>query len=361
MPIGTTLTGFRNKFIFAKQELNLMAETAVVILNFNGKDFLMKYLPAVIENSSEAEIVVADNASTDGSVEFMRKHFPEIKLLKNQKNDGFAGGYNWALSQIKADFYVLLNSDIEVTPGWLQPVISLMKSDKKIAACQPKIRSVFRKEYFEYAGASGGFIDRWGYPFCRGRIFESVEKDEGQYDDVREIFWATGACLFVRADVYHRLGGLDTVFFAHMEEIDFCWRAKNEGYKIMVQPASVVYHVGGGTLPKNSAWKTYLNFRNNFMLLYKNLPQDRLWKVLIVRLFMDGLAGFKFLMEGHAQDTLAILKAHFYFYRNLKNLKMKRRKLKQNNVSMIYRKSLVLQHFFKGTKQFSKLNARDFS
>ncbi len=338
-----------------------MSKTAVVILNFNGVGFLKKYLPSVIRHSKDAAIIVADNASTDDSVEFMKREFPQIQLLENRENAGFAGGYNWALSQVESDYYVLLNSDIEVTPNWLQPVINLMESDKTIVACQPKILSIFQKDHFEYAGASGGFIDQWGYPFCRGRIFENVEKDHGQYDDVLEVFWATGACLFVRADVYHRLGGLDEDFFAHMEEIDFCWRAKNEGYRIMVQPASVIYHVGGGTLPKSSARKTYLNFRNNFMLLYKNLPQNRLWKVFATRLFLDGLAGIRFLMQGNFQDIVAIIKAHFYFYGHLGILKQKRIRLKQKQVSCIYHGSLIFAHFFKGIKTFSQLNRKKFS
>ncbi len=338
-----------------------MHSTAVVILNFNGVGFLKKYLPAVILYSEGAEIVVADNASTDDSVEFMKCEFPQVRLLENKVNAGFAGGYNWALSQVEAEYYVLLNSDIEVTPNWLQPVIDLMESDKTITACQPKIRSVFQKDYFEYAGASGGFIDQWGYPFCRGRVFEDIEKDHGQYDDVREVFWATGACLFVRAGVYHQLGGLDEDFFAHMEGIDFCWRAKNEGYKIMVQPASVIYHVGGGTLPKSSARKTYLNFRNNFMLLYKNLPQNRLWKVFAVRLFLDGLAGIRFLLQGNFQDIVAIIKAHFYFYGHLGVLKQKRARLEQKQVSGVYRGSLIFARFFKGIKTFSALNPKKFS
>ncbi len=338
-----------------------MSETAVVILNFNGKDFLKKYLPSVIQYSTEAEIIVADNASTDDSVAFMRGKFPQVKLLVNKENAGFAGGYNWALSQIKASYYVLLNSDIEVTSNWIDPIINLMKSDKTIAACQPKIRSVFQKDRFEYAGASGGFMDQWGYPFCRGRIFEQLEKDIGQYNDAREVFWATGACLFVRAEVYHDLGGLDKDFFAHMEEIDFCWRAKNKGYKIMVQPASVVYHVGGGTLPKSSAKKTYLNFRNNFMLLYKNLPQSRLWQVFVVRLFLDGLAGMRFLLQGNFKDTKAIIKAHFYFYGHLGILKQKRAQLTQRKVSGIYYGSIILAHFFKRINQFSHLDKKKFS
>ena len=337
-----------------------MPETAVVILNFNGKAFLEKYLPVVIQHSEKAEIVVADNGSKDGSVKFMKTHFPRVRLLENKENLGFAGGYNWALAQVKAEFYVLLNSDIEVTDGWLGPLVDLMKADKKIAACQPKIRSVFRKKYFEYAGASGGFMDKLGYPFCRGRIFEEVEKDTGQYDDVREVFWATGACMVVRSSVFHELGGLDADFFAHMEEIDFCWRAKNEDYKIMVQPRSVVYHVGGGTLSKNSPRKTYLNFRNNFMLLYKNLPQNRLWKVLIARLFLDGLAGIRFLLQGQVENMTAIIKAHFYFYGHLKTLKKKRATLMQKQVSATYNGCLVWEHYFRGKKTFDKLDPEKF-
>ncbi len=314
-----------------------------------------------MQHSGKAEIIVADNASTDGSVAFMKDRFPQVRLLENRENLGFAGGYNWALSQLKAEFYVLLNSDMEVTPGWLSPLLELMRSDKQIAACQPKIRSVFQRGHFEYAGASGGFIDRWGYPCCRGRIFETVEKDEGQYDDAREVFWATGACMVVRAETYHKLGGLDAAFFAHMEEIDFCWRAKNEGYKIMVQPRSVVYHVGGGTLPKNSPRKTYLNFRNNFMLLYKNLPDNRLWKVLAARLLLDGLAGLKFLAEGHWKDMLAIIRAHFFIYGHWGTLRKKRKELKQGAVSMVYEKSLVIQYFFHKKKYFSQLETGDFS
>ena len=338
-----------------------MSRIAVVVLNFNGKIFLKRFLPLVIKNSKGAEIVVADNASTDDSVDFLKNNFPSLRLLINNENNGFAGGYNWALSQIKAEYYVLLNSDIEVTENWLGPLLQLMESDKNIAACQPKILSYHQKQYFEYAGASGGFIDKLGYPFCRGRVFETLERDEGQYDDVREVFWATGACLFVRAEVFQELGGLDEDFFAHMEEIDFCWRAKNEGYKIYVQPQSVIYHVGGGTLPKSSAHKTYLNFRNNFMLLYKNLPKRRVWKVLILRLFMDGLAGLKFLLDGHPKDMVAVIKAHFYFYGHLGALKIKRKKLNQHPVSMMYQKSLVADHFVRGKKRFSQLNVTDFS
>ena len=224
---------------------------AVVILNWNGREFLRKFLPSVIlHSSSVAEVIVADNASTDSSVEFLQQNFPQVRIITNLTNGGFAKGYNDALAEVAADYYILLNSDIEVTPHWIEPVIKLMESDPLIAACQHKLRSYHQPEKFEYAGAAGGFIDKYGYPFCRGRIFQDIETDNGQYDDVKEIFWATGACMFVKADLYRQFGGLDADFFAHMEEIDFCWRLKNGGYKIMYCPESIVYHVGGGTLPK---------------------------------------------------------------------------------------------------------------
>lgn len=339
-----------------------MKKTAVVILNYNGKEFLRKFLPVVLEKSSqEAEIWVADNNSLDGSVEILHEEFPEVHVLENKFNAGFAGGYNQALKQITADYYVLLNSDIEVTDNWLKPVIDLMESDPAIAACQPKILSYTQRNEFEYAGAAGGFIDRWGYPFCRGRIFQSLEKDEGQYDDIAEIFWATGACMFVRADVYHQFNGLDDDFFAHMEEIDFCWRLKNAGYKIMFCPASKVYHVGGGTLPKKSARKTYLNFRNNFSLLYKNLPKNLLVKTFAVRLILDGIAGIKFLLEGDFHDFVAVIEAHMYFYRNMGRIRKKRNKIEHKHVSMIYSKNLVYQHYILGKKKFTELKKSDFT
>ncbi len=338
-----------------------MSKVAVVILNYNGRKFLQKFLPVVIERSGNAEIWVADNQSTDDSVAFMKEHFPGVKLIINKENGGFAKGYNDALGKIDADYYVLLNSDIEVTENWIQPVIDLMESDLKIAACQPKIRAYHDKEKFEYAGASGGFIDKLGYPFCRGRVFQALEEDKGQYDDTVEVFWATGACMFVRAKVYHEMGGLDSDFFAHMEEIDFCWRLKNNDYKVMVCPSSVVYHIGGGTLPKSSARKTYLNFRNNFALLYKNLPEGRLNKVILLRLVLDGLAGIKFLAEGHFGDFFAVIKAHFHFYGDLKNLKRKRRKLKQKEVSQVYQGNIALEHYLKGVKYFSEMDKERFS
>ena len=344
------------------ERYTILKKVAVVILNYNGKDFLRKFLPQVIERSHEdAEIWVADNNSLDGSTEVMKEEFPNVNLLENHFNAGFAGGYNMALRQIKADYYVLLNSDIEVTPNWIKPVIELMESDEKIAACQPKIISYYDRSRFEYAGACGGFIDRYGYPFCRGRIFQELEEDKGQYDDAREVFWATGACMFVKADVYHEFGGLDDDFFAHMEEIDFCWRLKNYDYKIMVCPSSTVYHVGGGTLPKRSARKTYLNFRNNFALLYKNLPKERLFITFFVRLILDGIAAIKFLLQGGVMDFVAVIEAHAYFYKNLPKLRQKRKALRQKHVSNIYKKNIVVQHYLGGKNKFSELDAEDFS
>jgi len=339
-----------------------LTKVAVVILNYNGRKFLKEFLPIVIERSGkDAEIWVADNQSTDDSVDLMKEHFPDVKLIVNDENGGFAKGYNDALSKIEAEYYVLLNSDIEVTDNWIQPVIELMDSDSNIAACQPKIRAYHDKSKFEYAGASGGYLDKFGYPFCRGRVFQVLEEDNGQYDDPVEVFWATGACMFVRAETYHKQGGLDADFFAHMEEIDFCWRLKNNDYKVMVCPSSVVYHIGGGTLPKSSARKTYLNFRNNFSLLYKNLPSDKLFKVFILRLFLDGMAGIKFLAEGHFQDFLAVFKAHFYFYGNWGRLSKKRKKLKQKRVPHMYRGNIALEHYLKGVKHFSDLDQERFT
>ena len=339
-----------------------MKKVAVVILNYNGKEFLRKFLPDVIERTgSDAEVWVADNNSLDGSIDVMNEEFPNVKLVENHYNAGFAGGYNMALSKIEADYYVLLNSDIEVTEGWVKPVIELMESDTNIAACQPKILAYHDKTEFEYAGASGGFIDKYGYPFCRGRLFQSLEKDVGQYEDPIEVFWATGACLFVRADIYHQSGGLDADFFAHMEEIDFCWRVKNKGYKIMVCPSSTVYHVGGGTLPKKSARKTYLNFRNNLSLLYKNIPKDQLVPVFIIRFILDGVAALKFFFEGGFHDLIAVLEAHLYFYRNFGKLKKKRKMLEQNKVSKIYGRNIAFDYFIGGKKKYTDLDQKEFT
>ena len=334
---------------------------AVVILNWNGKSFLEKFLPSLLANSSkEAEVIVADNASTDDSVLFLRSAYPQIRIIQHDHNFGFAKGYNLALAQVEADYYVLLNSDIEVTPGWIEPVIELMESDSSIAACQPKIRSYYEPQKFEYAGAAGGFIDKYGYPFCRGRFFQSIEEDHGQYDDICEIFWATGACMFVKASLFHQYGGLDEDFFAHMEEIDFCWRLKNEGYRIMYCPSSVVYHIGGGTLPKVSWRKTYLNFRNNCNLLYKNLPSNLLLEVFAKRLVLDGIAATKFLVTAGFKDFFAVSKAHFSFYRSLGKTKQKRKKLKQGQVTNIYQKNVVFEYYLRGKKKFTDLDPGKF-
>ena len=338
-------------------------KVAVVILNYNGKKFLEQFLPNVIANCDPnlAEIVVADNASTDESVAFMRERFPEIRLIENGSNGGFATGYNLALRQIEAQYYVLLNSDIEVAPHWIEPVIEMMDNDPQIAACQPKILSYYHKEHFEYAGASGGFIDKYGYPFCRGRVFQNLEKDEHQYDTPMEVFWATGACMFVRADLYHQLGGLDDSFFAHMEEIDLCWRLKNAGFKVYCCPQSWVFHIGGGTLPKNSPRKTYLNFRNNLSLLVKNLPKHRVHRIILYRIFLDWVAAFKFLIEGCPKDFRMVFKAHWDFYKRLKELREKRRGSEHKLVSCIYRKNIVFESIVRGKKKFSELKESSFT
>lgn len=338
-----------------------MPKVAVVILNWNGKPFLEKFLPFLIEYSvSDAEIIVADNASTDNSVDFVRENFPQVRIIRNPSNVGFAQGYNIALSEVRADYYILLNSDIEVTEGWIRPVIALMESDPLIGACQPKIRSYYQRDHFEYAGAAGGYIDEYGYPFCRGRLFLTIEKDTGQYDDQVEISWATGACLFVRSELFHRLGGFDNDFFAHMEEIDFCWRLHNYGYRVMYCPGSVVYHIGGGTLPKASWRKTYLNFRNNFMLLYKNLPARFLFKVFAARLILDGVAAFKFLFQAGFKDFFAVMRAHMSFYRSLPSLRRKRNRLRHGSMKMMYKRNLVLEYYLRGKRKFSQLDPAKF-
>lgn len=337
-------------------------KTAVVILNWNGRLFLEAFLPTIIDTSgSAAEVIIADNNSSDDSISFLKKNFPEIRIIHNGGNYGYAGGYNRALKQIDADYFVLLNSDIEVTENWIEPVISLMESDPLIAACQPKILSFKNRDAFEYAGAAGGFIDRYGYPFCRGRLFQSIEKDEGQYNEVAEIFWASGACMFVRAKYFHEVGGLDEDFFAHMEEIDICWRLKHLGYKIMYCPYSTVYHVGGGSLDKSSPKKTYLNIRNNNTMLYKNLPPAQLFPVFISRFFLDFLAAIKFLIDGGVRHFGAVTRAHLGFYFSYKKNRLKRQQISHQNVSKIYTGNIVVDHFFRGIKTFGALKKKKFS
>lgn len=287
---------------------------AVVILNWNGVQLLEQFLPSIIAFSPEATIYVADNASTDESISFVEKHYPTIKIVKNSHNFGFAQGYNEALKHIDAEIYALVNSDIEVTANWLSPIIDTFKNEPQTAIVQPKILDFKNKKYFEYAGAAGGYIDKFGYPYCRGRLFETVEEDKGQYDDEREIFWASGACFFIRSYVYKELHGFDDDFFAHQEEIDLCWRAINKGYTIKYNYKSVVYHVGGATLKQGNPKKTYLNFRNSLLMLTKNVPKESLYAVLFSRMILDGIAGLQFIFQGKFSHFSAILKAHYSFY-----------------------------------------------
>ena len=332
-------------------------KTAVVVLNWNGKAWLEKFLANLVKHSQEATVFVADNASTDDSVDFVKSNFPSVKIIINASNGGYAKGYNDPLKQIDAEYCVLINSDIEVTEDWLSPIIDLMDSDNKIAACQPKVLDYNNRSKFEYAGASGGFIDNLGYPFCRGRIFDDIEQDSGQYNDAIEVFWATGACLFVRASRFNTIGGLDEDFFAHQEEIDLCWRLKNKGYKIMVQPKSVVYHVGGGTLNADSPFKTHLNFRNNLFMLFKNLPTSSLFTTIPTRLVLDGVAALTFLKkEKGLEHVLAIAKAHFAFYFEIPNLIAKRQKINQkNNLIGKVDWSILYKNKMNGIKRFSEL------
>lgn len=338
-------------------------KVAVVILNWNGKNFLEKFLPSVVTNTTNySEIIVADNASSDDSIAFLKEYYPGIKIIQNTENGGFAKGYNDALKLVEAEYYVLLNSDIEVTPNWIDPVIKLMDSDVSIAACQPKIKDFNRKTHFEYAGAAGGYIDKYGYMFCRGRIFDTIEEDNGQYNDTREIFWATGACLFIKSKYYHEMGGLDEDFFAHMEEIDLCWRLKNYGYKIMYCAESKVYHVGGGTLNKTSPHKTFLNFRNNLALLFKNHAPQYFYLKIFLRMILDGVAGAKFLASGQSSHFMAILKAHYAFYSSFGKTLEKRRIMKQEikryATQGVYSRSLVADYYLRGIKTFHSIDGK---
>ena len=288
---------------------------AVVILNFNGAEMLRAFLPSVVDYSPEAEVIVADNCSTDASAQVMREEFTAVRYIQLEKNYGVADGYNRALAQVEAEYFLLLNSDVEVTQGWLAPMLEYMDSHPEVAACQPKLLSYKNKKEFEYAGACGGFIDKYGYPYCRGRIFDTVEEDKGQYDSVAELFWATGAALMIRAEDYRAAGGLDGTFFAHMEEIDLCWRLRSRGRGIVCIPQSCVYHVGGATLNKSNPRKTYLNFRNNLLMLYKNLPENELRHVMFVRALLDYVAAFKSLLSGDAAGCRAVLQARRDFRR----------------------------------------------
>ncbi len=342
-----------------------MIKTAVVILNWNGISFLEKFLPSVLRYSEkEASVFIIDNASTDGSVSFIKNQFPQIKIIQNSINGGFSAGYNAGLAQIEAEYFILLNSDVEVSPNWITPIIELMDADKKIAACQPKIKSYAQKNYFEYAGACGGYLDKHFYPFCRGRIFDTVEEDIGQYDTTREVFWASGASLFIRAELYKQIGGLDEDFFAHMEEIDLCWRLKNKGYKIMVNHLSSVYHVGGGTLSKINPQKTYLNFRNNLFLITKNCAPNKLYSMLFKRLVLDGIAAGKFFFSGSAPHSLAVLRAHYNFYSNFFKMKNKRSLTSLETITPLttqYKKSIIWEYYLRKHPKFSTIDPTNFS
>lgn len=332
-------------------------EIAVVVLNWNGKAWLERFLPTLIKYSSNAKIFVADNASDDNSLDFVRNKFPQIKIILHQNNFGYTKGYNEALKQINADYFVLINSDIEVTKNWITPIIKLMQSNSNIAACQPKILDYNNKTNFEYAGASGGYIDNLGYPFCRGRIFDDIELDSGQYNDAVEVFWATGACLFIKASSFWEVNGLDEDFFAHQEEIDLCWRLKNKGQIIMVEPKSIVYHVGGGTLDSNSPLKTQLNFRNNLYMLFKNLPATSLAYIIPTRLLLDGIAALTFLKKKKGiKHLIAILKAHVEVYYRIPSLIIKRKDIQQKvNLKGKTNFSILTKNKILRVKKFSKL------
>ncbi|MCO6497491.1 MAG: glycosyltransferase family 2 protein [Chitinophagaceae bacterium] len=330
---------------------------AIIILNWNGKKFLEQFLPSVLNTQYEnLEIVVADNGSTDDSVSFLKDHYPSIRVILLETNYGFAGGYNLSLQQIEADYFALLNSDAEVTPGWVKSIVDLMESDYSIAACQPKILSFNDRNRFEYAGASGGWIDKWGYPFCRGRVFYYCEEDKGQFNNAIEVFWATGAAMIVRSSLFLEFGGFDDYFFAHQEEIDLCWRMKNKGYKIYVQPSSVVYHMGGGSLGQDNPHKLFLNFRNNLIMMYKNLRSGERIVRILMRMVFDGIAGIRFLLSGKLKFFLAVIKAHFAFYRWIflaKKDRAERKPLKE--LAGVYNGSVVWDYFLRKKKTFSEI------
>ncbi len=335
---------------------------AIVILNWNGQKLLAEFLPSVIRNSvsDDTGVFVADNCSSDNSVAFLKENFPEVGVIQLEENYGFAEGYNRALSHIDARYFVLLNSDVEVTPEWLTPCIEMLEADEKLAAVQPKILSFEKPHLFEYAGAAGGFIDLFGYPFCRGRILNRMEPDLGQYDTLLSIFWASGSSIFIKADAFKTAGGFDGDFWAHMEEIDLCWRLKNRGWQIACQPESVVFHLGGGTLSYDSPQKVYLNFRNNLFMLFKNLSRNRFHRIFIARMVLDGVAAFKFLFGFHFNSFLAVVRAHASFYRNLGKLMKKRKEqlkyAEVDNHPEIYGKSIMWKFFIQKKRKFSELN-----
>jgi GT2 family glycosyltransferase len=335
-----------------------MQNTAVVILNYNGLNWLSKFLPNVyLHSKSDANIVVIDNGSTDKSIAFIESKFKEIQLIKLPKNLGFAEGYNKGVENLKHDFFILLNSDVEVTPNWIAPIIQFFETDSNIAAIQPKILSQFDKEKFEYAGAAGGYIDKFGFPFCRGRVFDSIEKDNQQYNNIEEVFWASGACLFVRAVDFFENNGFDSSFFAHMEEIDLCWRLQNKGKKIIFNPSSTVYHVGGGTLTYDNPKKTYLNFRNSLFMLHKNDSRN-LFFIISCRLLIDGIAGIRFLLKGQIKHFASVVKAHLHYYLHLKNVNDFRRtstRIQIRSLNGFVNKLIFWKYFIQQKKTFTEI------
>lgn len=337
-------------------------KVAVVILNWNGAKLMEEFLPSVVDYSPAelAEVIVADNGSTDVSVDMLKEKFPAVRIIQLDKNYGFAEGYNQALKQIDNEYTVLLNSDVEVTPGWLDAPLAAMEADSTIVAAQPKIRAQRNKDYFEYAGAAGGYMDIYGYPYCRGRLLHVVEKDEGQYDTPADILWATGACLFIRTTIYKEVGGLDDGFFAHQEEIDMCWRLRSRGYRLVCTPQSVVYHVGGATLQVESPRKTFLNFRNNLLMLYKNLPEKDLKHVMRARFWLDYIAATKFLLCGHVQNAKAVYEARKAFFDMKPEYAEKRRenlaKTTLGTIPELMRSSLILAFYLNGKKKYSDIN-----
>ncbi len=335
-----------------------MEQAAVIILNYNGVHFLQQFLPSVLRYSQGHRIIVADNGSSDTSLDFLKEHHPEVEIMAFGENYGYAQGYDIALQQTDNKYSILLNSDVEVTENWIEPIIKFMDQDEGIAACQPKIRDYNRREYFEHAGAAGGFIDTVGYPFCRGRILDTLEKDRGQYDDTRQVFWATGACFFVRTKVYNDLGGFDINLLAHMEEIDLCWRMNKAGYRIFCVPDSVVYHVGGGTLPASNPRKTYLNFRNSTIMLYKNAHHSTLWWKIYLKLCLDMLAAMVFFIKGKDKDGWAVVRSMTSFFSHLEQWKQGRKRCERvvtaRKTDTIYPGIMVVSRYIMRRKVFSE-------
>ncbi|MCI4668710.1 MAG: glycosyltransferase family 2 protein [Bacteroidia bacterium] len=338
-----------------------MKQVSIVILNWNGRSYLDQFLPSVIKSTyQDKRILVVDNGSTDDSVSFTKEKFPEVEVLELPENYGFAEGNNQALPHIDSPYLILLNSDVEVAPDWIEPLVEMMEANPNMAACQPKIRAFHQKDHFEYAGASGGFLDKYGYPFCRGRIFDTLELDEGQYEEPMEVFWATGAAMMLRKSVVDQIGLFEAAFFAHMEEIDFCWRALNHGYDIGCHPGSIVYHVGGGTLPQGNPRKTFLNVRNGLTLLFKNLPKGKVFSHLFIRMVLDGIWGLSTLLKGDFKTIGAILKGHFAFYGKLGFWRKRRREIypvapKAFPKKGFLNQSIVWQYFGKGKKTWSEV------